>query len=149
MSDDVRTAAWRMFIENSARLQIELDRRLRDAGMSLHEYHLLLRLHESPGRRLRMHELRRHLVFSASRLSYQVDALCRRGWLRREPAREDRRGSYAILTEAGTAAFEAAAPAHVADVDELFFTAVPDDAWGPLADTMTHLSTHLDRFEQP
>lgn len=148
MTDPAARAAWRLFIENSARLQTELDRRLRSsAGMCLADYHVLLLLHESPDRRLRMNELGRRMVFSASRLSYQVDVLCRRGWLRRENAAEDRRGSYAVLTEDGAAVFEAAALVHAADVDELFFHAIGDGDAAALAGVMRRLADHLDRNE--
>lgn len=149
MARSEQIAVWRHFVENSARLQTELDRRLRDGhGMTLSDYQLLLLLHESPSRRLRMHELSSAMVFSASRLTYQVDAMCKRGWLLRETAAEDRRGNYAVLTDDGQAAFLAAAQMHSADVDELFFTAVDDDAWQPLAAAMQRLADHLERLRE-
>lgn len=144
MTTTAKQRAWRLFIENSARIQTELDRRLRADGLCLADYQVLLLLYEAPGRRLRMNELSRGLVFSASRLTYQVTALEKRGWIRRETAPEDRRGSYAVLTDDGAAAFEAAAETHGADVDELFFSAIDDDAAGALEDSMRSLSDHLD-----
>lgn len=116
--------------------------------MCLSDYHVLLLLHEAPDRSLRMNELSRRMVFSASRLTYQIDTLCRRGWVRRENAAEDRRGSYAVLTDDGNAAFEAAAELHAADIDELFFSAVPnDDDATVLADIMRRLADNLDHSE--
>ena len=148
MTAAAKQRAWRLFIENSARIQTELDRRLRTDGLCLADYHVLLLLHEAPGRRLRMNEISRAMVFSKSRLTYQVAALCKRGWLRRESAPEDRRGSYAILTDDGAAAFEAAARKHGADVDELFFSAVSHDDAVSLADAMQALADHLDHCEK-
>ncbi|MBM7369022.1 MarR family winged helix-turn-helix transcriptional regulator [Gordonia hydrophobica] len=145
MTTAAKQRAWRLFIENSARIQTELDRRLRADGLCLADYHVLLLLHEAPDRRLRMNELSRAMVFSASRLSYQVATLCKRGWLRRENVAEDRRGSYAALTDAGAAAFESAARTHGDDVDELFFGAVSDDDAATLAQAMRALADHLDR----
>lgn len=143
MTTAAKRAAWRLFIENSARLQTELDRRLRAEGMCLADYHVLLSLHEAPGRRLRMNEISRRMIFSASRLTYQVDVLRRRGWVRRETAAEDRRGSYAVLTDEGEAAFQKAAAAHGDDVDELFFAAVSDDDAAALADIMVRVGRRL------
>ncbi|GAC81335.1 MULTISPECIES: MarR family winged helix-turn-helix transcriptional regulator [Gordonia] len=129
--------AWRLFIENSARLQTELDERLRASDdMTLSDYHVLLLLSEAPESRLRMRDLSQRMVFSASRLSYQVRVLADRGWLCREPVPGDRRGSYACLTDAGVAAFTAAARRHSADVDELFHSALSDDDEAALARVM-------------
>ncbi|EGD56374.1 MarR family winged helix-turn-helix transcriptional regulator [Gordonia neofelifaecis] len=148
MTADAKQRAWRLFIENSARIQTELDRRLRADGLCLADYHVLLLLHEAPGRRLRMNELSRRMVFSPGRLSYQVATLCKRGWLRRESAPEDRRGSYAVLTDAGASAFESAARTHGDDVDELFFGGVSDHDAVALAGAMHALADHLDRIEK-
>ena len=50
------------------------------------------------------------------KLTPEKTRLEKRGWVRREPCPTDRRGSYAILTEEGFSALEAAAPGHVAGV---------------------------------
>ncbi|MHC3001376.1 MarR family winged helix-turn-helix transcriptional regulator [Gordonia sp. GN26] len=143
-SDDLQ-AAWRVFIETAARLQTMLDDDLRaTAGMSLADYSMLLILHESEGGRLRMRDLSHRMVFSTSRLSYQVDAMVRRGWLQRERAAEDRRGSYAVLTEAGRAAFREAAHDHGRCVDELFFSALRPSDGRELRAVMGKLASHLD-----
>jgi DNA-binding MarR family transcriptional regulator len=43
------------------------------------------------------------------------------GWVRRRTCPTDKRGSFAILTDAGFAALEAAAPGHVTAVRERIF----------------------------
>lgn len=142
---DARGAAWRLFIETSARLTTELDEQLRrDAQLTLADFHVLLLLSEAPGRRLRMKEIAQRMVFSPSRLTYQVDQLCKRGWLRREQAAEDRRGSYAILTDEGRAAFAAAGRGHGALVHRLFYDAFSPADGGELATLMRRLADHLD-----
>ncbi|TYQ10843.1 UNVERIFIED_ORG: DNA-binding MarR family transcriptional regulator [Gordonia westfalica J30] len=142
-SDDLQ-AAWRVFIETAARLQTMLDDDLRaTAGMSLADYSVLLILHESEGGRLRMRDLSHRMVFSTSRLSYQVDAMVKRGWLQRERAVEDRRGSYAVLTEAGRTAFREAAHDHGRCVDGLFFSALRPSDGRELRAVMEKLATHL------
>lgn len=44
-----------------------------------------------------------------------------RGLVNRRACRDDRRGSYVLVTPAGRRAIEAAAPGHVAAVRRLFF----------------------------
>ena len=56
---------------------------------------------------------------------------------------EDRRGSYAVLTDAGAAAFRSAATDHLRCVQKLFFDAVSVDDGAVLLDIMTRLSKHL------
>ncbi|MGP3708572.1 MarR family winged helix-turn-helix transcriptional regulator [Gordonia paraffinivorans] len=142
-------AAWRVFIETATRLQTELDDDLRaSAGMTLADYSMLLILHESPEGRLRMRDLAARMIFSTSRLSYQVDAMVRRGWLRREKAPEDRRGSYAVLTDEGLAAFREAAVHHSRCVDALFFSALTPADGRDLRAVMDKLAAHLDTAGQ-
>ncbi|MFT4086731.1 MAG: MarR family transcriptional regulator [Gordonia sp. (in: high G+C Gram-positive bacteria)] len=146
--DDPRPDAWRRFIETSARVSTAIDDELRaDADMSLSDYHVLLLLSEAPEHRLRMKELSQRMVFSASRLTYQVDVMCRRGWLRRERAAEDRRGSYACLTDDGAAAFRAAFDGHFQQVRRVFFDALTPDDGRSLATVMRTLADHLDHLE--
>ena len=49
-------------------------------------------------------------------ISHAVSRLEERGWVRRQVCAEDGRGQLAVLTDAGFAALEAAAPVHVGSV---------------------------------
>ena len=78
MSPDPRWAAWQPFIETSAQIQTLLDEDLRRRhGIALADYQVLLLLSHAPQNRLRMGEIADAMVFSASRLSYQIDKLGR------------------------------------------------------------------------
>nr|EMP13889.2 MarR family transcriptional regulator [Gordonia sp. NB41Y] len=147
-TDSVGTA-WRLFIETSTRIHTRLDEDLRKhCRMSLSDYHILLILHECPDGRTRMRDLSRRMVFSTSRLSYQIDVMVKKGWLRRESAAEDRRGSYAVLTADGRATFAAAARDHGAVVDRLFSAAVDTDDAAALTRVMRTITTHLDHLDE-
>lgn len=147
MGDDPRAAAWRPFVETTARMHAVLDDDLKaSSGMSMSDYSILLMLHEVPEGRLRMREIADRLVFSTSRLSYQIDVMCRQGWLRRERASEDRRGSYAVLTDAGRAAFAAAATEHARCVRQLYFDALSPEDGVALHRIMDRLA---DRLAKP
>ena len=113
--DEQRT--WRAFLEATRRLDEQLDRELQhEAGMPLTYYTILAMLSEAPGRTLRMSELARITWSSRSRLSHAVDRLEEKGWVTRISCPSDKRGAFALLTDAGFAVLSAAAPGHVEGV---------------------------------
>jgi DNA-binding MarR family transcriptional regulator len=114
-------AAWRGFMKLLRRLPAALDRQLqRDSQLSLMEYFVLGILSDQPGRRMRMSELAVTAHSELSRLSHMVSRLEKRGFLGREPDPGNGRYTHAILTDAGYAYLEGAAPGHVRRVRELF-----------------------------
>jgi len=113
---------WRSFMSATIGLTDALARQLqRDAGMPHAYYEILVALSEAPDRTLRMSELAGIRGSSRSRLSHAIARLEETGWVRRRGCPTDKRGSYAILTEKGFAALEAAAPGHVTEVREKLF----------------------------
>ncbi|GIH75083.1 MarR family winged helix-turn-helix transcriptional regulator [Planobispora longispora] len=130
--DEQRT--WRAFLAASQRIQEDLDRQLqRDSGMPHAYYAILVRLSESPERRMRMSELAAAANSSQSRLSHAVARLEERGWVRREPCPADRRVSWAALTDEGFAVLAAAAPGHVGAVRQSLFDRLSADQVEQLA----------------
>ena len=112
--------AWRAFLSATRALVEELDRQLlRDSGMPLAYYEILVRLSEVPDWTLRMHELAQLSGSSRSRLSHAATRLEEQGWIERTACPEDRRGLYATLTPKGFAALRDAAPGHVEAVRSL------------------------------
>ncbi|MCZ7438514.1 MarR family transcriptional regulator [Micromonospora sp. WMMC241] len=115
--DAERTACWRAYIESSQRLFTQLEDDLRaDSELSFADYHVLVLLSEAPGQRLRMGELADRLVFSPSRLTYQITTMQKRGLVAKESCPADRRGSEAVLTAAGLLTLREAAPHHLRSV---------------------------------
>ncbi len=142
---DARWDAWRPFIETSVRLQTMLDDELRSTSdMSLADYHVLLLLAQSDHGRVRMNELARSMVFSSSRLSYQVDVLARKGWVCREPVPGDGRGSFAVLTDVGRAALTAAGDIHMRSVKRLFVDALDVEDGAALSKALRHIADTLE-----
>lgn len=118
--DDEQQRAWRTFLAATTSLQAALDAQLQsEAGMPHAYYEVLVRLSEAPERRLRMSALADAAGSSRSRLSHAVAQLEGRGWVRREPCPQDRRGQVAVLTDEGFAALAEAAPGHVEAVRRL------------------------------
>lgn len=113
---------WRSFLSATIGLTDALARQLqRDAGMPHTYYEILVALSEAPDRTLRMSELAGIRNSSRSRLSHAVARLEEAGWVRRRDCPTDKRGSFAMLTDKGFAALEAAAPGHVTEVRERLF----------------------------
>jgi DNA-binding MarR family transcriptional regulator len=111
-ADEQRT--WRAFLTVQRLLFDRLERQLqRDSGLPHAYYEILVRLSEAPDRTLRMSQLADSSLSSRSRLSHAVARLEDAGWVRRRACAEDRRGSFAELTDAGLAKLEEAAPGHV------------------------------------
>src|SRR3982751_1130940 len=119
--NETEQRSWRTFIESSWALHTHLEEELRAAtGLSMNDYHVLVVLSEAPERRLRMGELAGRLVFSPSRVTYQISSMVQRGLVRKQSCPEDGRGQEAVLTDEGLAALEAAAPLHLITVRDSF-----------------------------
>jgi DNA-binding MarR family transcriptional regulator len=120
--------AWRAYIMASQLLLDQLDRELQaEAGMSHATYGILVALSEQSARTMRMTDLARLLRYSKTRLSEAIARLVERGWVRRQPCMSDRRSTFAVLTDEGFAALEAAAPGHVAGVRRHVFDRLTRD----------------------
>ena len=136
MSESVQTRwltadqqrVWRAYLLGTARIHEYLDADLRQHGLDLAEYEILVCLQDSEGRRLRMSELAEAVHQSRSRLTHTVTRMERRGLVSRVSCPSDRRGVWAELMPAGFDLLRAAAPSHVESVRRVFVEAVePDD----------------------
>ena len=126
--DDTQQACWRAFIESSWALHTRLEDDLRAAtGLSMNDYHVMVVLSEAPEHRLRMGELSGRLVFSPSRLTYQISSMVKRGLVRKQACAEDGRGQEAVLTDEGMEALERAAPLHLITVRDSFIDLLEPD----------------------
>ena len=115
--DDDEMAFWRAYTVASGRLNAAIDADLRaESGLTLDDYEVLVHLSEAPERRVRMSELAEHVVQSRSRLTQRIDRMVERGLVARQQCPDDRRGTFAVLTDEGFATLEAAAPGHVESV---------------------------------
>jgi DNA-binding MarR family transcriptional regulator len=119
--DDLEMQAWRSLLSAHSRLMSRLDTELQSSqGMSVSDYGVLVRLSEADEGRMRMSELAERLLLSPSGLTRRLDGLVHAGLVDRARCPTDRRGAYAVLTEAGRARLEQAAPDHVEQVRRHF-----------------------------
>jgi DNA-binding MarR family transcriptional regulator len=113
-----RVGAWAALLRVHAAVVPKLARELAAHGLPLAWYDVLLVLNSAPGRKLRMTELGASAVLSRERISRVVGELEDAGLVRREANPEDRRSSYAVLTEQGRKQLRAAAPTYLAGIEE-------------------------------
>jgi DNA-binding MarR family transcriptional regulator len=136
--------AWRGLLRMTSQLNARMNRQLlQDYGVSLADYDVLVVLSEAPEGRLRVFEVADALAWEQSRVSHQLARMQRRGLVAREGCASDARGAFAVLTEAGRAAIERAAPAHVETVRQLVFDGLTHDQLAALTEITTRV---LDRL---
>ncbi len=125
---DRRATAWRAFLRAHATVIGELEQEMEEGeGLPLTWYDILVNLECAPNCRLRMQALADSILLSRSGLTRLLDRMATAGLVRREPCSEDRRGTYAALTDQGRQALEKAAPGHLAGVDRHFLSKLGDD----------------------
>lgn len=125
--DEEALSAWRALLDAHASLTGLIEGELAAAGLPpLGWYDVLWPLHRAPRRRLRMSALAREVTISRTGLTRLVDRIEREGLLRREPVPEDRRGSYVVLTPAGSATLRRMWPVYERVLEATFAPAVRD-----------------------
>jgi DNA-binding MarR family transcriptional regulator len=142
--NDTQQACWRAFIESSWALHNRLEDDMRaTTGLSMADYHVMVALSEAPGGRIRMGELAGRLVFSPSRVTYQINSMVKRGLVGKQSCAEDGRGQEAVLTGAGLAELVAAAPLHLATVRESFIDDLDDEELAVVTRVFARLGSRL------
>ena len=112
---------WAGFVQTHAAMARELDADLRAAhGLPLTDFEILLWLANRPCERMRMAALADTVLLSPSGLSRAVERLETRGLVQRIPCTEDRRGSYAALTETGVDLVRSARATHAVGIRRRF-----------------------------
>lgn len=112
--------AWAAFIHAHQQIELHLNRRLHESGLSGADYEVLAVLSALDGDRMPAHALCNALNWEKSRLSHHLRRMQKDGLIDREPNPDDARSTLVCLLPAGRAAIEKAAPGHVADVRQNF-----------------------------
>src|SRR6478609_6060597 len=136
---DEEQRTWRGLVQLMLELQAEQEQVLADAhGISEGEYGVLVSLSEAEDRRLRMCDLAAMLRLSPSGLTRRIDGLAKQGFVTREASSCDRRAMYAVLTDAGMAKLESAAPTHVQAVRRSLIDHLSPEEIRTLGDVLDH-----------
>lgn len=110
--DDAVLDAWRDLLDRKHRAYTALEKALRPHDLGVTEFEILDRLATWAPEQRRMQDLGDGLHLSQSALSRAVARLEQDGLAERGMCKEDRRGIYVCLTDAGRERWEAARPAH-------------------------------------
>jgi DNA-binding MarR family transcriptional regulator len=133
--------AWAAFIHAHQQIELHLNRRLQESGVSGADYEVLAALSALDGDRMPARELCNALRWEKSRLSHQLRRMEKDGLISREPNPDDARSTMVRLLPAGVAAIEKAAPEHVEDVRRNFidlFTPAELDTLAALHERVLH-----------
>lgn len=102
--DSARNSLWRLFLTVHTRLVERVEQDFKQAELPPFEwYDVLLALKQAPNQRLRLSELAEVLLVNRTNVTRLVDRLEKANLIRREACQGDRRGAFAVLTEAGLA----------------------------------------------
>ena len=113
VADEELVDVWRALLDSHARTHGALERALKAHDLGVSEYEVLERLASvSDGEQRRMQVLGEALHLSQSALSRAVARLEKDGLAHRGMCKEDRRGIYVCITDAGRERYAAARPAH-------------------------------------
>lgn len=114
-------ATWERTLRSISRLIRVFDREMQDdVDMPLTWYDVLVQLYFATDMKMRMQTLSDSLVLTRSGATRLVDRIEKAGLVRREPAAEDRRGYYAILTDDGQRLMERAQALHTVGIARHF-----------------------------
>lgn len=136
---------WRAFLEASSILPERLSRELQESfGISIKDYEILVRLSETPERRIRMSELATLTLSSRSRLTHQIDRLEKAGYVWRGACAEDARGQWCHMSDKGWELLVQAAPTHVNGVRTHLVDVLTDAEFAALGKAMRKVVKHLE-----
>lgn len=141
--DDTEMTAWRRYIETVGDLAAAIEADLAPHGLSAGDYQVLVFLSEVDEHQMRMCDLAERLRLSPSGLTRRLDGLVRAGLVRRAPAVDDRRVMLAVLTDAGLARLQTAAPDHVESVRRHLFDHLDRRQVEAMADLFTTIERSL------
>ncbi|MBP8532705.1 MarR family winged helix-turn-helix transcriptional regulator [Streptomyces sp. MK37H] len=137
--------AWRSFLRLHDRLRGRLSRLLQtESNVSAADFGVLVELTDAPDGRRRILDLARALEWEKSRMSHHIARMVKRGLVVRDECAEDGRGAFVVITDAGRAMIEAAAPRHVEAVRDLFLDHITPAELRTLAQVSERVVEKLD-----
>ena len=127
-------SAWRSLLNAHASVIARIEQALSEADLPpLGWYDVLWAVRRAPDRRIRMSELAGSLTISRGGITKLVDRLAAAGLLTREPAADDGRGFFAVLTDAGDEMLRRMWPVYAGVLQETFVDAVSADEAAAIA----------------
>jgi len=140
--NETQNQAWRALLVLVYRGFPEFDRTLKEHGLLVVHYSVLVALSEAPERTLRLSDLADAANVSQSRLTHRLRTLVESGDVDLKASDEDGRGKTATLTKAGLRRLEAVAPTHADDVLRGIFDHLDAAETEALAAALSKVAAH-------
>jgi DNA-binding MarR family transcriptional regulator len=138
--------AWRALLNAHAAVVANVEEALAAAGLPpLAWYDVLWAIRRAPKRRVRMAELASSLTISRGGLTKFADRLEDAGLIRREPAADDGRGLYAVLTADGSALVRRMWPVYSRALHERFVSAISTEEAALIAAALDRVNELRER----
>lgn len=146
--DETQQHAWQGLLVFMNRGMPEIERTLKDNDLLVVHFAILVKLSEAPGHTLRLSDLADMANVSQSRLTHRLRTLTARGDVEIVADAEDGRAKNATLTKAGFRRLESVTPAHVEDVQRLFFDHLSPEETAVFATALAKVARNLCEHEQ-
>lgn len=124
-----------------------IERDLGVFGLDAGDYQLLAMLSEAPDHRLKMCDLADTLRLSRSGLTRRMDGVVRAKYVERIQDKDDRRASFAHLTEKGYSFLKKIAPLHLKDVRNRMIDLLNESEIKALGSAFAKINAHLRTTE--
>jgi DNA-binding MarR family transcriptional regulator len=142
--ESIHLQAWRALLRAQATLADQLEHELVEAaGLPLAWYEVLLVLDQAPEGALRLQQLLSTVLMTKSGVSRLVDRMEEAGLVRRAGCPSDRRGAFAVITDAGREKLRLAAPIHAEGIDRHLARVLDHDRASALRDALTVVADSL------
>ncbi|MBW5448258.1 MarR family transcriptional regulator [Cohnella sp. CFH 77786] len=118
--DEEQQTSLKLFVVLSKAYKTIMDKALKDMknyGLSSSEFSVLEVLYHKG--RTPLQQIGGKILVTSGSITYNIDKLEKRGLLKRVPAQEDRRVTYAEITPAGKELFDRIFPQHAASIHAL------------------------------
>ena len=139
--------AWRGFITTSPDLMNAIERDLGAFGQDAGDYQLLAMLSEAPDHRLKMCDLADTLRLSRSGLTRRMDGVVKAKYVERIQDKDDRRVSFAHLTQKGFEFLKKVAPLHLKDVRSRMTDLLNESEIKAIGSAFAKINAHLRTTE--
>jgi DNA-binding MarR family transcriptional regulator len=110
-------AAWEALFRAQVAVIRELGREFPTGDISFNEYDVLFNLSRQEDRALRIRDLSKHLLLTQPSVSRMVDRLVAKGFVRKESAPGDGRGTFVCLTDEGYSLYRRVAVSHAKSIE--------------------------------
>lgn len=135
--DETEMRAWRGMLSAHIQLYNRLDEELiAEHGITFAEYEVLVHTSESENGIIRMSTLADAALVSRSGLTRRVQHLVQQGFIERQRCKEDKRGTFAVLTPKGWQKLKEASCTHIRGVRQHMMSKLSIEEIGQLATSL-------------